>query len=83
MDDFGDILKGGFKDYLDLLAYKEVTAIDRKPLREEVQTVVKSPETGRTSQTGVPSTPIFGIPAMWIMGGGLVAVALLVLLLRR
>jgi len=83
-DDFGDILKGGLQSYLDIVAYRELSDIDNKPLRQDAQTVVLNPNNGRPTATGTMSVPaIAGINAAWWLGGGLVVVALLALFLKR
>lgn len=79
---FGDLLQGGLRDYLDILAYRELSSIDNKPLATETPVYVK--QDGPNTLVGFPSTPtVAGINAVWLIGGGLVALALIVVLLRR
>lgn len=82
VDEFGDLLKGGFRDYLDILAYRELSSIDNKPLATETPVYVK--QDGPNTLVGYPSLPtVAGINSLWIIGGGLIALALVVVLMRR
>ena len=82
LDDFGDLLKTGTRDYLDILAYRELSEIDRKPLASETPVYVK--QDGANTLVGYPSMPtIAGINSVWLIGGGLIALALIFAVLRR
>ena len=82
LDDFGDLLKTGTRDYLDILAYRELSEIDRKPLAQETQQYVK--QDGPRALVGYPAAPtVAGINSIWLIGGGLIAVVLIFAVLRR
>lgn len=83
MDDFRDLLTGGLRTALDLYAYKEITDIEQKELRQETQRFIKQDSPNGT-MVGYPSMPtVAGINAAYLIGGGLIAVALIAVLLKR
>lgn len=79
---FTDLIQGGLRDYLDILAYRELSSIDNKPPATETPVYVK--QDGPNTLVGYPSLPtVAGINSLWLIGGGLVAVALIFALMRR
>jgi hypothetical protein len=79
---FTGLITGGLREYLDIAAYRELSEIDRKPLAQETQTYVK--QDGPNTLEGYPSVPtVAGINALVLIGGGLIAVALIFAVLRR
>lgn len=81
-DGLGGLLTGGLRDYLDVLAYRELSEIDRKPLAQETPVYVK--QDGPNTLVGFPSVPtVAGVNSLWLIGGGLIAVALVAVLLTR
>lgn len=81
-----DVFQGGLERYLNIAEARELNDMVRTDRNESYRadhatgTVTRERDQAKIATT--PTAPA-GIPALWLIGGGLAAVALLVLLLRR
>lgn len=78
-----DIFTGGLQSALDVAQYRALTELDTKPVAQDTQLATKS-DSGVLYRTGTaPAATPANMTTLLYIGGGLVALALVVALLRH